>query len=82
MKLEPYGGQTAKIRFQFQIYLYSAGKRLQISICHYHWFSQCIVDFELSSTLDKSFILTCLKRALNHRQPEIITATIISSSAL
>ncbi|OPX83506.1 MAG: IS2 transposase TnpB [Pelotomaculum sp. PtaB.Bin104] len=38
------------------------------------WYSRCIVDFELSSTLDKSFVLTCLKRALSHRQPEIINS--------
>lgn len=38
------------------------------------WYSRCIVDFELSSTLDKSFVLTCLKRALNHRRPEIINS--------
>lgn len=38
------------------------------------WYSRCIVDFELSSTLDKSFVLTCLKRALNRCRPEIINS--------
>ena len=38
------------------------------------WYSRCIVDFELSSTLDKAFVLTCLKRALGHRRPEIINS--------
>lgn len=38
------------------------------------WYSRCIVDFELSSTLDKSFVLNCLKRALNRRRPEIINS--------
>ena len=38
------------------------------------WYSRCIVDFELSSTLDKAFVLTCLKRALNDRRPEIINS--------
>jgi len=38
------------------------------------WYSRCIVDFELSSTLDKSFVLNCLKRVLNHRRPEIINS--------
>lgn len=38
------------------------------------WYSRCIVDFELSSTLDKTFVLTCLKRALSHRRPEIINS--------
>ena len=29
---------------------------------------------ELSSTLEKSFVLDCLKRALNNRKPEIINS--------
>lgn len=28
------------------------------------WYSRYIVDYELSSTLDKSFVQSCLKRAL------------------
>lgn len=35
------------------------------------WHSRCIVDYELSSTLDKSFVLCCLKRALARHKPEI-----------
>ena len=38
------------------------------------WYSRCIVDFELSSTLDKSFVLCCLKRALAKHKPEIINS--------
>jgi putative transposase len=38
------------------------------------WYSRYIVDYELSSTLDKSFVLSCLKRALGHRKPEIINS--------
>jgi len=35
------------------------------------WYSRCIVDFELSLTLEKDFVMTCLKRALAKTQPEI-----------
>jgi putative transposase len=38
------------------------------------WFSRYIVDFELSSTIDKSFVLNCLKRAQASHQPEIINS--------
>jgi putative transposase len=38
------------------------------------WHSRYIVDYELSSTLDKSFVLNCLKRALARHQPEIINS--------
>lgn len=38
------------------------------------WFSRYIVDYELSSTLDKSFVLNCLARALARRKPEIINS--------
>lgn len=38
------------------------------------WHSRCIVDYELSNTLDKAFVLTCLKRALSKRRPEIINS--------
>ncbi len=38
------------------------------------WYSRYIVDFELSTTLDKAFVLTCLKRALNYHRPEIINS--------
>ncbi|ADY55099.1 transposase IS3/IS911 family protein [Syntrophobotulus glycolicus DSM 8271] len=38
------------------------------------WYSRYIVDYELSSTLDKSFVLSCLKRAMSHRKPEIINS--------
>jgi putative transposase len=38
------------------------------------WYSRYIVDYELSSTLDKSFVLNCLKRALQKRKPQIINS--------
>lgn len=38
------------------------------------WHSCCIVDFELSTTLEKTFVLDCLKRALSHQKPEIINS--------
>ncbi len=38
------------------------------------WYSRKIIDYELSSTLEKAFVLTCLKRALGRRQPEIINS--------
>lgn len=38
------------------------------------WYSRYIVDYELSSTLDKSFVLNCLKRALERNKPEIINS--------
>ncbi len=36
------------------------------------WYSRRIVDYELSSTLEKSFVMNCLGRALSVRRPEII----------
>ena len=38
------------------------------------WYSRRIVDYELSSTLEKSFVLDCLKRALSKRKSEIINS--------
>lgn len=38
------------------------------------WYSRCIVDYEVSFSLDKSFVLRCLKRALAGRRPEIINS--------
>lgn len=38
------------------------------------WYSRCIVDYELSSTLEKTFVMNCLKRALSTRKPEIINS--------
>jgi putative transposase len=38
------------------------------------WYSRYIVDYELSSTLDKSFVLSCLKRAFSKQKPEIINS--------
>jgi len=38
------------------------------------WHSRNIVDYELSSTLDKTFVLNCLRRALNGRKPKIINS--------
>ena len=38
------------------------------------WYSRCIVDYELSSTLDKGFVLRCMRRAIAQRMPEIINS--------
>lgn len=38
------------------------------------WYSRKIVDYELSSTLEKGFVMTCLKRALGRCKPEIINS--------
>jgi putative transposase len=38
------------------------------------WYSRCIVDYELSSTLDKTFVMSCLRRALSKRKPQIINS--------
>ena len=38
------------------------------------WYSRCVVDYELSSTLDKGFVLSCLKHAMSKREPEIINS--------
>lgn len=40
----------------------------------FDWYSRYIVDYELSSTLEKSFVLTCLQRALATQKPEIINS--------
>jgi len=38
------------------------------------WYSRRIADFELSSILEKTFVTTCLKRALSCHKPEIINS--------
>lgn len=38
------------------------------------WYSRKIVDYELSGTLEKSFVLRCLKRALNVIKPDVINS--------
>lgn len=38
------------------------------------WYSRKIVDYELSSTLDKSFVMNCLQRAFARTKPEIINS--------
>lgn len=38
------------------------------------WYSRHIVDYELSSTLDKAFVLNCLRRAFERNKPEIINS--------
>lgn len=38
------------------------------------WYSRRIVDYELSSTLEKTFVMYCLKRALAVVKPEIINS--------
>ena len=38
------------------------------------WYSRCVVDYELSGTLDKAFVQNCLQRALRERKPKIINS--------
>lgn len=38
------------------------------------WYSRQIVDYEISYSLEKEFVLRCLRRALCHRTPEIINS--------
>jgi putative transposase len=38
------------------------------------WYSRRIVDYELSSKLEKTFVMNCLKRALAVATPEIINS--------
>jgi putative transposase len=38
------------------------------------WYSRYIVDWELSATLEKTFVLTCMRRALARCRPEIINS--------
>lgn len=38
------------------------------------WYSRKIIDYELSSTLEKAFVLKCLERALGRCQPEIMNS--------
>ena len=38
------------------------------------WYSRKIIDFELSSTLEKTFVMNCLKRAFRTARPEIINS--------
>ena len=38
------------------------------------WYSRFIVDYELSLTLDKSFVLSCMRRALARCKPEIVNS--------
>lgn len=38
------------------------------------WYSRYIIDYELSNTLEKSFVMDTLKRALRNQKPEIINS--------
>jgi putative transposase len=38
------------------------------------WYSRCIVDYELSNTLEKGFVMECLKRALSRKRPSVINS--------
>lgn len=38
------------------------------------WYSRCIVDYELSNTLEKTFVMNCLKRAFSTNKPEIMNS--------
>jgi len=36
------------------------------------WFSRKVIDYEFSSTLEKGFVLRCLRRAFSRCKPEIM----------
>jgi putative transposase len=38
------------------------------------WYSRKVIDYELSSTLEKGFVLKCLRRAFSHCKPEIMNS--------
>ncbi len=38
------------------------------------WYSRRIIDYEISSTLEKGFVLKCLKRAFSRCRPEIMNS--------
>lgn len=38
------------------------------------WFTRQVVDYEISYSLEKEFVLRCLRRALCNRKPEIINS--------
>lgn len=38
------------------------------------WYSRCIVDYELSRTLEKRFVMTYIKRAFSRCKPEIVNS--------
>lgn len=38
------------------------------------WYSRKVIDYKLSSTLEKGFVLKCLKRAFSHCKPEIMNS--------
>ncbi|MEV2432991.1 IS3 family transposase [Paenibacillus larvae] len=40
----------------------------------FDWYSRKVIDYELSSTLEKSFVLKCLKRAFSRCKPEMMNS--------
>lgn len=38
------------------------------------WYSRKVIDYELSSTLEKDFVMRCLKRAFSYAKPEIMNS--------
>lgn len=38
------------------------------------WYSRKVIDYEISSTLEKGFVLRCLKRAFSRCKPEIMNS--------
>ncbi|MFD2671787.1 IS3 family transposase [Marinicrinis sediminis] len=38
------------------------------------WYSRKVIDYELSSTLEKGFVIKCLKRAFSRCKPEIMNS--------
>ncbi len=57
------------------LYLRPSGyRKIRISLSYFPWNSRYIVDYKLSSTLEKGFVLRCLRRALERKRPEIINS--------
>jgi putative transposase len=50
------------------------GKGFMYMFAIIDWYSRSVVDYELSLSLEKSFVMNCLKRALSRRTPKIINS--------
>ena len=50
------------------------GKGFMYMFAIIDWYSRTVVDYELSLSLDKSFVMKCLERALARRKPLIINS--------
>ncbi len=50
------------------------GKGFMYMFAIIDWYSRCVVDYELSLSLEKSFVMNCLRRALSRKAPSIINS--------